>query len=137
MNDCVFCKIIKGEIPCDKVYEDNQVIAFLDISPVNPGHTLVIPKKHYETIIDVPTKILHKTIDVAQKVAKALVVTPDGGVNVFQNNKPAAGQLVPHIHFHLIPRHSGDGHTFTWKEQGYESDAQKEEYRKCIEKALK
>lgn len=137
MNDCIFCKIIAGEVPCDKVYEDSEILAFLDISPINPGHTLVISKEHHETIMDVPSDTLHKIMDVAQKVAKSLVVTKEGGVNVFQNNKPAAGQVVPHIHFHVIPRHAGDGHAFTWKGNNYANDESKEEYRKCIEKALK
>lgn len=136
-NDCIFCKIIKGKVPCDKLYEDQLVLVFLDISPMNPGHTLVIPKQHYETIMDIPDDTLHKVIDTVKKVAKNLVVTKDGGVNVIQNNYSVAGQVVPHLHFHVIPRHSGDGHSFNWKGNNYASDEAKEEYRKCLERALR
>ena len=136
MNDCIFCKIIKGSVSCDKVYEDKEILGFLDISPVNPGHTLVIPKKHYITMFDVPDDLLKKIVLVAKKVAKSLIVTKEGGVNVIVNNYASAGQLVPHLHFHIIPRHIGDGHVFSWKSHKYESDKQKEEYRKAIQKSL-
>ena len=108
MDDCIFCKIVKGEIPCSKVYEDEHVIAFLDIAPASKGHTLVVPKEHYEIIPDVPNPLLEKTIDVVKKVGNALLKDNDG-FNVMQNNKKAAEQLVPHVHFHVIPRNNEDG----------------------------
>jgi len=108
MEDCIFCKIVKGDIPCSKVYEDEHVIAFLDIAPASKGHTLVVPKEHYEIIPDVPNALLEKIIDVVKKVGNALLKENDG-FNVMQNNKKAAEQLVPHVHFHVIPRNNEDG----------------------------
>ena len=108
MTDCLFCKIINREIPSDIVYEDDKVIAFLDIHPVNKGHTLVLPKQHYENLFDVPENILINTMKTVKKIAVALSKYSDG-VNVGQNNRMAAGQLVDHIHFHLIPRFNEDG----------------------------
>ncbi len=137
MVDCIFCKLAKGEIPCAKVYEDKYVLAFLDISPINKGHTLVIPKKHYASIMDLPKPLLHKVIDVVQKVSKALLATPESGVNITQNNGAAAGQFVFHAHFHVMPRHAGDGHHFDWTNTKYASNEEMEEYRKAIEAAVK
>jgi len=106
---CVFCKVVNNEIPCYKVYEDNKVLAFLDINPVNQGHTLVVPKQHYQTITDMPLEELKQVISVVYKAVSALEkeFDPDG-VNLIQNNGLHAGQLIPHVHFHLIPRIEGD-----------------------------
>src|SRR4030042_3616829 len=110
MQDCIFCKLVKGEIPSSKVYEDKDVLAFLDIGPVNKGHTLVIPKKHYETIWDVPDKVLGvmmiKSKEISKTIEKALKAD---GINIMISNRKSAGQLVPHAHIHLIPRYQGDG----------------------------
>lgn len=108
--DCIFCKIAKGEIPCAKVYEDKDILAFLDIEPASKagGHTLVIPKKHYESITDIPDALLSKAVKVVKKVGKALMIDSHG-FNIVLNNKKAAGQLVPHAHFHIIPRNENDG----------------------------
>lgn len=110
MENCVFCKIIKGEIPCNKVYEDKEVIAFLDISPAAPegGHTLVMPKKHYELLTDMPDNELATIMKVVKKVTSALLKISEGA-NVIQNNKRVSGQIVPHVHFHIIPRKQNDG----------------------------
>jgi histidine triad (HIT) family protein len=108
MNDCIFCKIISQEIPSEIVYEDENTLAFLDINPINLGHTLVIPKQHHENIFDVPEEILNNTMKVLQKVARSVDEISDG-INVGQNNRPAAGQIVNHIHFHVIPRFEKDG----------------------------
>ncbi|MBU4351506.1 MAG: HIT family protein [Nanoarchaeota archaeon] len=119
MDDCIFCKIVKGEIPCSKVYEDNHVIAFLDIAPASKGHTLIVPKEHYEIIPNVPNALLEKTIDVVKKIGCALLKENDG-FNVMQNNRKAAEQLVPHVHFHVIPRNNGDGlDVAKWKSSKY------------------
>ena len=134
MNDCIFCKIIKGEVPCVKVFEDGDLLAFLDIAPINKGHTLVIPKQHYETIDQVPKELLHKIMDKVQDIAKALLKMSDG-VNVQENNKKIAGQLVPHVHFHVIPRHKGDGFKFTWEHKKYE-EGEMEEYMERIVELL-
>ncbi|MBR9691863.1 HIT family protein [Candidatus Woesearchaeota archaeon] len=109
MQDCIFCKIIKGEIPCAKVYEDENVFAFLDIAPVSKGHTLVIPKEHGENLLDISDKALADTAKAAKKIAKAIVkATKADGFNFSQNNGTAAGQGVMHFHFHIIPRFKED-----------------------------
>lgn len=110
---CIFCKIIRKEIPCYKVYEDDYVLAFLDIKPVNQGHILVIPKQHYDTILDMPTDLLKQLINIVYKSVAALQkgLDPDG-FNIIQNNGLQAGQLIPHVHFHVIPRFEGDESNF-------------------------
>lgn len=126
MEECIFCKIIKGKIPCSKVYEDEHAIAFLDIAPASKGHTLVVPKEHYEIINDAPNNVLEKTIDVVKKIGNALLKENDG-FNVMQNNKKASGQLVPHIHFHVIPRNEGDNLDIArWKSSKYEEGEMEE-----------
>ena len=109
MADCIFCKIVKGEIPAVKVYEDERVLAFMDINPLNEGHTLVIPKRHAETIFEIDPDDLAAVIKVAQKVANAIqkALNPDG-LTIIQLNKKAAGQVVPHLHIHLVPRWEND-----------------------------
>ena len=108
--DCIFCKIIAGQIPSFKVYEDENVLAFLDIAPVNSGHTLVVPKKHFTNLEEISKDELCQLAVAIKKVGKAI---KDGlgaeGYNVMENNDPIAGQIVPHLHFHVIPRRSGDG----------------------------
>lgn len=110
MEDCIFCKIIKGDIPCQKVYENDKVFAFLDIMPVHKGHTLIIPKEHHETLLDMPDDTLAEVTKTAKKVAKAVVKAAGAdGFNIGQNNGAAAGQAVFHFHLHVIPRFNGDG----------------------------
>lgn len=106
--DCIFCKIVNKEIPANVVYEDASTIAFLDINPINPGHTLVIPKKHFVDIKDTSDDVLSQLIKTTRKIADALSKMADG-VNIGQNNGKAAGQLVMHVHFHVIPRYDKDG----------------------------
>ena len=110
MGDCIFCKIIQGEIPATKVYEDEKVLAFMDINPLNDGHTLIVPKRHAETIFEIDPQDLIATMKVAQKLAIAIkkALNSDGMIVVQLNNK-AAGQMVPHLHIHLIPRWENDG----------------------------
>jgi histidine triad (HIT) family protein len=109
-KDCLFCKIVKGEIPAKKVYEDANVIAFLDINPRNPGHTLVIPKDHHETLFDLPDADIRGYFSSMKRVA---VLVRNGtkahGISVCQNNGSAAGQVVAHLHFHIIPRFMNEG----------------------------
>ncbi len=110
MGDCIFCKIIQGEIPATKVYEDEKVLAFMDINPLNDGHTLIVPKRHAETIFEIDPQDLIATIKVAQKLAIAIKKALDSdGMIVVQLNNKAAGQMVPHLHIHLIPRWENDG----------------------------
>ena len=107
VDNCLFCKIIKGEIPCTKVYEDEDVLAFLDISQTTIGHTLVIPKDHYDNFLYVPKDLLGKTFAAAQKVAQALVSGLGAkGVNILVNTNEVAGQTIMHFHIHVIPRYS-------------------------------
>lgn len=119
--DCIFCKIIKGEIPSYKVYEDGQTLAILDINPVNKGHTLVMPKDHYVNMLDVPVSVLQTTMATVQKIAQALSKYVEG-VNIGQNTNKAAGQLVDHLHFHVIPRYATDGLKHWGSKGGYEKD---------------
>ncbi|WP_435348141.1 HIT family protein [Haloarchaeobius sp. HRN-SO-5] len=111
MDDCIFCQIVDGDIPSRTVYEDEDVFAFLDVNPLAPGHTLVIPKGHYETLGDVPGDLgadvltaVHRLVPVVEDAVDA-----DGSTVAF-NNGEAAGQEVPHVHCHIVPRFEGDGH---------------------------
>lgn len=109
MEDCVFCKIVRGEIPCYKVYEDDEVLAFLDISQTTKGHTLVIPKEHFQNILFCPKDLLSKVMNVAQHIAQAQVASLGAsGVNILINTNKVAGQTVMHFHVHVIPRYSGE-----------------------------
>ena len=122
-NDCVFCAIAEGEIPSFKVYEDDLVLAYLDINPFSEGHTLVIPKNHYTGLLDTPADVLKEIIVRVQKVAAHLKATlPCDGFNVLQNNGTAAGQTVPHIHFHIVPR-CGTGGKISFASQEGNMDA--------------
>jgi histidine triad (HIT) family protein len=108
--DCVFCKIVSGEIPADKIYEDENVLAFMDIRPVSRGHALVIPKKHSADITETDDKDLHFTIEAARKVAIAIEKAMNAeGFTISTNRGEAAGQTVFHLHFHVIPRYRKDG----------------------------
>lgn len=110
MEECIFCKIIKGEIPSLKIYEDEHTYAFLDISPNNPGHTLVVPKKHYVDIVDIPEEEYCHIASTVKKISTALLEgTEATGVNTIMNNRKDAGQLVFHAHVHVIPRIPNDG----------------------------
>lgn len=109
-NIDLFKKIIAGEIPCEKIYEDEMSFAFLDINPVNPGHALVIPKTWSSGLLDAESEVLRALMLTVQKVAKAVKeATGATGVNIMQNEGATAGQKVFHLHFHVIPRHEGDG----------------------------
>ncbi len=107
--DCIFCKIVKGEIPTLKVYENSSVLSFLDVNPCSLGHTIIIPKKHYQRIEDIPEEELNELFSVITKLVKIIpgvVGTTD--CNIGLNNGKLAGQEVPHVHFHIIPRFEGD-----------------------------
>jgi histidine triad (HIT) family protein len=110
MNDCIFCKIVRGEIPSAKILETDTVLAFLDINPVSKGHTLVIPKEHYASFRDMPPDVLTRLAEVLQRVGDALKSElQSDGFNILLNDGLAAGQLIAHAHFHLIPRTEADG----------------------------
>ncbi len=101
---CIFCKIVNGEIPAKVVYEDEYVLAFLDINPRSKGHTLVIPKKHYETFDEIPDEELSKFILGVKRTVEKLKKLGFKGYNIVNNNGKVAGQEVNHVHFHIIPR---------------------------------
>ena len=103
---CIFCKIIQKEIPSSCIYEDDQVMAFLDLSQVTKGHTLVVPKKHYDNVLDCDPETLAHLIQVTQMLAKRITERCQAkGVNILTNWNEAAGQSVMHLHFHIIPRY--------------------------------
>ena len=108
-NDCIFCAIAAGEIPCFKIYEDDLTLAYLDINPFSEGHALVIPKIHAADISEIEEDALAALILRVKKVASHLKeALPCDGFNILQNNGEAAGQTVRHIHFHIVPRWTGD-----------------------------
>jgi len=128
---CIFCKIINQEIPSYKVYEDEETLAFLDIKPVNPGHTLVVPKKHYQNIEEISETDLAAVLCTVKRIGRLLkdkLGVP--GYNLNCNNDPVAGQIVPHLHFHVIPRHEGDG-CISWQQHAYR-DQEAEEVIKIL-----
>ena len=117
-KDCIFCKIVNGIIPSHKVYEDDDVLAFLDISQVTPGHTLVISKKHYSNFLTTEKDIMHKVMDVAQRIGQAqMSILGAKGVNILTNVNKEAGQSVFHFHVHVIPRYiANEGFRIEMKE---------------------
>ena len=113
-NDCIFCAIAAGEIPCFKIYEDDQTLAYLDINPFSEGHALVIPKTHAADISEIGEEALAALILRVKKVATHLKeALPCDGFNILQNNGAAAGQTVMHLHFHIVPRYGQEEITFT------------------------
>ncbi|MBE9557170.1 MAG: HIT family protein [Proteobacteria bacterium] len=114
--DCIFCKIVAGDIPCFKLYEDDATIAFMDINPVNPGHALIVHKAHHKDLFEIPADNIASVTLSAQKVAKAVQTTlKPAGMNLLQCNGSAAKQSVMHFHMHVIPRHIEDGLTMNWE----------------------
>ena len=114
--ECIFCSIIAGDIPATKVYEDDETLSFMDINPGNPGHLLVIPKRHYRNIFDIPPETAGKIMQIGTKLARVIkeVLNPDG-LNLFQSGEAAAFQSVFHFHLHLLPRWEGDSLILPWK----------------------
>jgi histidine triad (HIT) family protein len=136
-GDCIFCKLVAGEIPAAKVYEDEHTLAFMDIGPVVKGHTLVVPKQHSDPITGTPDEVLQRLIVVCKKVAQAQVdALGADGMNVTQANGRVAGQVVPHIHFHVIPRFEKDGHHGNWIPKTYDSPAEMEAFAAKIRGAM-
>lgn len=110
---CVFCQIISQEIPCYEVYEDEKTLAFLDIKPSSPGHTLVVPKNHFRNFEEISEEDLTVLIMTVKKVGQILKDRLGvSGYNIVVNNGPVAGQIVDHLHFHVIPRQENDNLTF-------------------------
>ena len=121
-TNCVFCKIVAGELPAERICEDEHTLAFMDIGPIAKGHALVIPKAHYKTLPDAPTAALQTLMPTIQKVVRAqFACMRIAGVNVTQANGAAAGQVVPHVHFHVIPRPEGSEGFMNWRPGQYDS----------------
>ena len=122
--DCIFCKIIAGEIPCFKLYESDDVLAFMDINPANEGHALVIPKEHSADVHAVSGAAISSTVITAKMIAAAIekTLSPDG-INLLQCNGPAAAQSVLHFHMHVLPRRDGDELKLNWGLEPGDMDA--------------
>ena len=114
-DDCHFCKIVAGELPCHRVDEDDSTIAFMDIGQVNPGHVIVTVKSHVETILDLTPDQAGAAFRTARRVARAVEAAfePEG-ITIVQANRPAGEQTVPHFHMHVLPRHTDDGVKIIW-----------------------
>jgi histidine triad (HIT) family protein len=135
MSTCIFCQIIRKETPASIIYEDEQVAAFLSNRPVNEGHTLVVPKKHYENIYDIPEKEAANLFTIAKRIAQAVKdATGAEGIRIVQNNGEAAGQVIFHFHVHIIPLkpHNKFSHDGAYRDpnqprdsEALESDAEK------------
>ncbi|KPK44962.1 MAG: hypothetical protein AMJ65_01335 [Phycisphaerae bacterium SG8_4] len=122
-DDCVFCKIVSGQLPAVKIYEDEVTLAFLDVGPISDGHTLAVPKRHFERLHDCPAELLGRICGCLGKIAGAVSAAMDSdGYNMLCNNGRAAGQIVEHLHFHIIPRNAGDGLLDRWPSYRYEKE---------------
>lgn len=120
--DCIFCKIVAGEIPSTVLYEDEMVLAIMDIGPIVKGHALVLPKEHMDPLMDTPDAVVARLHQVAKRIAQGQMnAFGADGINIMQNNGTAAGQAVPHIHVHVIPRFEEDGHHWNWSPTAYDS----------------
>lgn len=120
LAECIFCKIIAGQIPCYKVFENSAVLAFLDINPISDGHTIVIPKAHYERADQCPPEILAEFAKSLPQIAKAVTGAVGApAFNILCNNGSPAGQVVKHIHFHIIPRRENDKVFTQWPKYTY------------------
>lgn len=132
-KDCIFCKIINGDMPSAKVYEDEYVYAFLDISQVTKGHTLVIPKTHTKDIYEMSPETASELFARVPQIAKAIKQTyKPAGINLLNNNEAPAGQAVFHFHFHIIPRY-GDKDGFSFKGESHTDDYTTEDLQKIAE----
>ena len=124
-DDCIFCKIANGEIPSDTVYEDDKYRAILDLSPAVKGHTLIIPKDHFEDLLSADVETLESVLKLAQRIGAAqLKALKCDGFNVVQNNGEAAGQTVHHLHVHIIPRYKDGAKMVAWEQLKSEPEEQ-------------
>ena len=135
-QECIFCSIASGEQEAAEVYRNDKVVAFLDINPVNPGHCLVIPVSHAEMLPELGPQELKACTQAVQEVADAVLEATDWpGLNVLQNNHRCAGQVIDHVHFHVIPRSPDDGFSLGWRQQDY-AEGEMERMQQKIEEAL-
>lgn len=138
MENCVFCKIVAGQLPAAMVYEDARVVAFLDIAPLNKGHTLVVPRQHFFSITECPPDIQAAILQAASRIAAAMMRAVDAdGFNLILSNGACAGQVVQHVHMHVVPRFPDDGVSLPSRSVAYDGDEEKQriiaEVRKRIQ----
>jgi histidine triad (HIT) family protein len=129
MDDCIFCKIVSGEIPSERVFENQTVYAFLDTNPMNDGHVLVVPKKHYADLFDIELPVLRDVSGAAQLIAQRMKSALGAkGVNLFNLSGEAAEQSVPHFHLHVVPRYVDDNISIShwWETKAKPADAHKQ-----------
>jgi histidine triad (HIT) family protein len=130
-GSCIFCKIVAGQIPCFKLVEDANTIAFMDINPVNPGHALSVAKGHWPTVDVIPPDMLADVAKTAQRIARAVFKELQPvGVNLLQANGEGAGQSVPHLHVHIMPRTIGDDVSLNWEQKPGDMTAIKAMYER-------
>ena len=135
MSDCIFCKIISGEIPSRKIYEDELIYAFLDISPINFGHTLVIPKEHHQSAATIPENVAGRMFAVASRIGILLKRFEEyDGYNLHLADGTVAGQVVMHAHLHVVPRGVDDDFRWNWRQLSYADGAMAELAEKVIAK---
>ena len=135
-QDCIFCRIISGEIPSAVIYENSKFKVIMDIAPANKGHVLILPKEHYDNIYDIDTATAGELFELAAMTARALkLVLGCDGMNILQNNGTVAGQTVFHFQMHIIPRFEDDTENIGWKELSYE-DGEMEQLREAIRKEM-
>jgi histidine triad (HIT) family protein len=135
-DHCLFCKLVRGEIPSARVLENDRVIAFLDIGPLNPGHVLVIPREHHAALPDLPDDLAAATAAVLPRLCRAVrQATGADGLNVLSNTGRVAGQSIEHVHWHIIPRHASDAIRWPWPARQY-PPGQIDEMRQRIVEAL-
>ncbi|EFI33584.1 histidine triad (HIT) protein [Desulfonatronospira thiodismutans ASO3-1] len=136
MQDCIFCKIVRGEIPSAKVYENDSVLCFLDVAPAVRGHSLVIPREHVENILEIPEDMAAHLHEAIRRVGRGIIQgLKADGFNVGMNNFQAAGQVVMHAHWHLIPRFHGDGLQL-WPQYKYDNNEEMQDFARKISSAI-
>jgi len=134
VKDCVFCKIIAGDIPSCKIYEDELVLAFLDIAPINPGHILVIPKEHHTGVSTIPEDTAGRMFKVGSRIGVALKRALDyDAFNLHLADGTCAGQVVMHAHIHVVPRGTEDGFRWNWRQTPYSDEVARD---KVVEKVI-
>lgn len=135
-SDCIFCRIVAGDVPAEKLIDDDACVAFMDIGPLAEGHVLLIPKEHFRTVDEMPADTAGAMLRHVPALVKAVqAATGCQGVNVLQNNGKIAHQVVPHVHFHVIPRNPGDAFEFNWPAGDY-PEGRLQELANSIRKAL-
>jgi histidine triad (HIT) family protein len=137
VSECIFCKIVAGDVPSARVYETGRILAILDINPVTAGHTLLLAKGHVPDLLEADAEVLGALVEALPRVARAVVAaTGAQGCNVLLNSGRAAGQLIDHLHVHLIPRRSGDGVHLDWRPGSY-GEGELDSFRRRIAEAIR